>query len=67
MHSVWYQWGGPYVLTDSPEDGPVTLAGTLDVSGMSADGQAAVIGLLDADSLHAGDRGEKAEVGIYVA
>jgi hypothetical protein len=66
-YSDFYQWGSPYVLTSSPEDGPVTMAGTLDVSGMSAAGQVAVIGLHDADALRAGDRGEKAEVGIYVA
>ena len=66
-YSVWYQWGSPYVLTESPEDGPVTMAGTLDLSGMTADGQVAVIGLHDANALRAGDRGEKAEVGIYVA
>ncbi|MGM0578062.1 MAG: hypothetical protein ACQEXJ_20225 [Myxococcota bacterium] len=64
--SPWYQWGSPHVLTASPEDGPVTMAGMLDVSGMTANGQTVVIGLHDADSLRAGDRGEKAEVGIYV-
>lgn len=66
-YSPWYQWGSPHVLTASPEDGPVTMAGTIDVSGMSAAGQVAVIGLHDADALGAGDRGEKAEVGIYIA
>ncbi|MDD9207517.1 hypothetical protein PU560_13740, partial [Georgenia sp. 10Sc9-8] len=65
-YASWYQWGSPYVLTESPEDGPVTMAGTLDLSGMTADGQVAVIGLHDADALRAGDRGEKAEVGVYV-
>lgn len=66
-YASWYQWGSPYVLTASPEDGPVTMSGTLDVSGMTEDGQVAVLGLHDADALRAGDRGEKAEVGIYVA
>ena len=66
-YSIWYQWGSPYVLTGSPEVGPVTMAGTIDVSGMTSAGQVAVIGLHDANALRAGDRGEKAEVGIYVA
>lgn len=34
---------------------------------MTQDGQFAVIGLHDADALRAGDRGEKAEVGVFVA
>ncbi len=66
-YSPWYQWGSPFVLTTSPEEGPVTMTGTLDVSDMTKVGQVAVIGLHDADALRAGDRGEKAEVGIYVA
>src|SRR3546814_3162208 len=64
-YADFYQHG-EHVLTTSPEDGPVTMAGTLDVSGMSSNGQVAVIGLHDADALKAGDRGDKAEVGIYV-
>lgn len=66
-YSPWYQWGEPFVLTTSPEDGPVTMAGTIDVTGMTTNGQVAVIGLHDADALRAGDRGDKREVGIYVA
>lgn len=66
-YASWYQWGSPYILTASPEDGPVTMSGTLDLTGMTESGQVAVIGLHDADALRAGDRGEKAEVGIYVA
>ena len=66
-YSPWYQWGTPYILTESPEDGPVTMSGTLNVSDMTQKNQVAVIGLHDADALRAGDRGEKAEVGIYVA
>src|SRR3546814_14635632 len=42
------------------------MAGTLYVSVMSSNGQVAVIGLHYADALKAGDRGDKAEVGIYV-
>ncbi len=63
----YYQWGSPYILTTSPEVGPVTLTGTLDLSAMTQTNQVAVIGLHDADALRAGDRGDKAEVGIYVA
>lgn len=66
-YNAYYQWGEPFILTTSPEDGPVTMAGTLDLSDMDAAGQVAVIGLHDADMLEAGDRGEKAEAGIYVA
>ena len=66
-YASWYQWGSPYVLTESPEDGPVTMSGTIDVTDMTHDGDVAVIGLHDADALGAGDRGEKAEVGIYIA
>lgn len=66
-YSPWYQWGEPYVLTTSPEDGPVTMSGTIDVADMTTAGQVAIIGLHDADALGAGDRGDKAEVGIYLA
>ncbi len=66
-YSPWYQWGSPYILTTSPEDGPVSLTGTLDLADMTQKNQVAVIGLHDADALRAGDRGGKAEVGIYVA
>ncbi|GAB2778149.1 hypothetical protein GCM10027020_34570 [Nocardioides salsibiostraticola] len=63
----YYQWGGPAILTASPEDGPVSMSGTLDLADMTTKDQVAVIGLHDADALRAGDRGEKAEVGVYVA
>ncbi len=63
----WYQWGTPYVLTTSPEEGPVTMSGTLDLADMTETNQVAVIGLTDADALRAGDRGDKADDGIYVA
>ena len=66
-YAPWYQWGSPYILTTSPEAGPVSMTGTLDLSDMTQNGQVAVIGLHDADALRAGDRGDKAEVGIYVA
>lgn len=66
-YSPWYQWGSPYILTESPEDGPVTMSGALDVSDMTKAGQVAVIGLHDAEALRAGDRGDKAAVGMYVA
>ena len=65
-YDIWYQWGSPYILTTSPEDGPVTMAGTLDLADMTKTNQVAVIGLTDADALRAGDRGDKADNGIYV-
>ena len=66
-YADYYQWGSPHVLTTSPEAAPVSMTGTLDLSDMTEKNQVAVIGLHDADALRAGDRGEKAEVGIYVA
>ncbi len=66
-YSEWYQWGEPFVLTESPEDGPVTISGTVDVTGMTETGQVAVIGLTDADALRAGDRGDKTDNGLYIA
>ena len=57
---------GPAVVTASPEDGPVTMSGTLDLSGMSENGQTAVVGLYDRAALAAGATGHKSEVGIYV-
>lgn len=57
---------GPAILTPSPELTPVTMAGTLDLSQMSENGQTAVIGLHDADALASGQTGHKQEVGIYV-
>ena len=66
-YDTWYQWGSPYILTTSPEEGPVTVSGTLDLTDMTETNQVAVIGLTDADALRAGDRGDKADNGIYVA
>ncbi len=66
-YDIWYQWGSPYILTTSPEEGPVTMSGTLDLTDMTKTNQVAVIGLTDADALRAGDRGDKADNGIYVA
>lgn len=66
-YNEYYQWGSPHILTTSPEVARVTMTGTLNLSDMTQKGQVAVIGLHDADALRAGDRGEKAEVGIYVA
>ena len=57
---------GSAILTPSPEHAPVTLAGTLDLSGMTENGQTAVIGLHDSDALANGMTGHKQEVGIYV-
>lgn len=57
---------GASVVTPSPEDVAVTMAGTLDLSGMSENGQTAVIGLHDKAALAAGATGHKQEVGIYV-
>ncbi len=66
-YAAWYQWGEPYLLTESPEDGPVSISGTIDLADMTANGQVAVIGLVDADALRAGDRGDKTDNGIYIA
>ncbi len=57
---------GPAVVTASPEDAPVTMSGTLDLSGMSENGQTAVVGLYDKTALANGATGHKSEVGIYV-
>ncbi|EPR77193.1 surface proteins containing Ig-like protein [Leifsonia rubra CMS 76R] len=57
---------GPAILTPSPEQTPVTIAGTLNLSGMSENGETAVIGLHDAGALVSGQTGHKQEVGIYV-
>ena len=65
-YSVWYQWGDPFILTESPEDTDITIAGTVNVSGMQA-GDVAVIGLTDATALQLGDRGDKADNGLYIA
>ena len=43
------------------------MSGTLDLTDMTKTNQVAVIGLTDADALRAGDRGDKADNGIYVA
>lgn len=60
-----YEWGDPFILTESPEDGPVTMAGTIEVSEMVS-GQVGVIGLTDSDVLEAGGRDDKADNGIYI-
>lgn len=57
---------GPAILVPSPKIAPVTMEGTLNLSGMSENGQTAVIGLYDAGALAAGETGHKEEVGIYV-
>ena len=57
---------GEAITVPSPEDAPVTMMGTLDLSGMSENGQTAVIGLHDAEALANGATGHKQEVGIYV-
>lgn len=62
-----YQWGSPYLLTTSPEDGPVTMTGTLDVSGMDTAGQRGNLSLFDADALADGESGHKEDVGMTVA
>jgi hypothetical protein len=60
-----YLWGGPRIVTVSPEETPVTMTGTLDVSEM-IDGTVAVIGLHDLQALQSQERGGKQGVGIYV-
>ena len=57
---------GPSITTASPEETPVTMSGTLDVSGMTVNGQTAVLGLHDAAALANGETGHKQEAGIYV-
>lgn len=58
---------GPRIVTASPEDEPVTMTGTLDLSGMSTKGQVAIIGLYDAQALSNGATSHKQGAGIYVA
>jgi hypothetical protein len=60
-----YQWGSPAIFTTSPEDGPVTLQGTIDVSAQTV-GQVAMIGLLDQDDLAAGNSSWQRGAYIYV-
>lgn len=65
-YDIWYQWGEPFILTESPEDMPITIVGTVNVSGMQS-GDVAVIGLTDAAALQLTDRGDKADNGLYIA
>jgi len=60
-----YEWGSPFILTESPEDGAVTMTGTIEIDEMVS-GQVGVIGLTDSDVLEAGERGDKADNGIYI-
>ncbi|MEX1077811.1 MAG: hypothetical protein WED09_01715 [Homoserinimonas sp.] len=58
---------GKSVTTPSPEDGPVTMSGTLDISGMTASGDAAIIGLYDLGALADGATAHKKDAGIWVS
>ena len=49
-----YQWDEPYIETESPESGPVTFTGTLDLT-TRQNGTAALIGLRDKSSHAAGN------------
>jgi hypothetical protein len=60
-----YQWGSPAIFTPSPEDGPVTLVGSIDVDNQTI-GQVAMIGLLDRDDLASGNSSFQRGAYIYV-
>lgn len=60
-----YQWQNPLLVTASPEDGPVVLEGTIDLSGQDV-GDISFIGLLDPDFLAAGHTGWGTGAYIYV-
>jgi hypothetical protein len=60
-----YQWATPRIVTPSPEDAPVILEGTIDLS-QSVQGQVAMIGLLDRDDLAAGNTSFQRGAYIYV-
>lgn len=60
-----FQLASPAIFTPSPEDGPVTLAGTIDVDDQIV-GDVAMIGLLDRDDLAAGNSSFQRGAYIYV-
>lgn len=60
-----YQWADPAIVTPSPEDGPVTLEGTIDIDEEVA-GMVAMIGLLDRADLEAGNTSFQRGAYIYV-
>jgi hypothetical protein len=60
-----YQWASPSIFTPSPEDGPLTLSGTIDVGNQTV-GQVAMIGLLDRDDLAAGNTSFQRGAYIYI-
>lgn len=61
-----YQHGEPYIITASPEDGPVTITGTLDLTDLEK-GEHAAFGLYDADALRAGDSAHRSDNAFFVA
>jgi hypothetical protein len=60
-----YQWATPAIVTPSPENGPVTIEGNIDVDGQVV-GQVAMIGLLDRNDLAAGNSSFQRGAYIYV-
>lgn len=61
-----YQKQDPFILTTSPEDGPVTMTGTLDLTDMGL-GVGGIVGLYDAETLRTGGDAHQTDNGIYVA
>jgi hypothetical protein len=64
-YSHSYQWAGLRIVTASPESGPVTLTGTLDLSDRQT-GDVSMIGLLDVESLEAGATSFQRGAYIYI-
>ena len=64
-YSHSYQWAEPRIVTPSPEDGPITMSGTLDIDGQ-VQGQVSMIGLIDLTALEAGVTGFQTGAYIYV-
>lgn len=58
---------GPRILVASPEEGPVTMKGTLDLSRLVERGQGGIIGLYDAAALANGQNVHQEAAGIYIA
>lgn len=61
-----YQWANPSIAV-YPENAPVTLSGTINVSSIMSSGGAVLIGLYDAGLLQAGGVGYQSGAYLYIA